>query len=375
MIRALLASILVVLHAVPAVGQTGMLETSARSFTFDNPPGVGLRSYSMFGSTLAITHPVASPFTVGTVVRVAHASMSARGVSQVEVGGVSSAEGFASLRAGQLGIRGAFAPSLGPTRLASDELVAASLAAAEVLPFPIRRWGSGSRLGLDATLHLESAGYDFEFLAAIRRYGWFTPLEDDPMRYRLGGETRLGLRVSRRFSAFRWMEVGAWISSSGADRNDGQAVFEPGLRALLHGTAVLPVGSSSLAVRGSMYFRDVGRVADPVLDLGGVPNDVLGGGIDTRRRTVIALELESRSDAGALPLILTVGARYGREAGDTALGWAGLGTEIEVRPPLPGRWYVVPAGRLYRGSVELVAPYGSSIAGWQAGATLRWERR
>ena len=74
-------------------------------------------------------------------------------------------------------------------------------------------------------------------------------------------------------------------------------------------------------------------------------------------------------------MILTASGQVGQGAGESTLAWGGLATEIEFRPPLPGRWFIVPSGRVFTGRIAPLRGYESSVAAWEVSGVLRWEGR
>jgi len=372
MVRSGWAVMLLLLGVLPLSAQEAALTTTAQSLTFETPTGAGLRSYSLLSSSLTASHPVRPWISAGTGIHFARASMNARGTSSVDVSGLSSAEIFATVQRGRLGLRATYTPAIGRTGLSSEALVVTSLAGAEVLPFSVRTWGRGNGYGLDATIRVLSG---VELFGSLRRHGWFTPLANDPMEYRLGSEARVGTRISTRPTALSLLEIGVLVSRNGSDEDDRQPVFSPGTRYRLHGAVIFPISRATFLLRGDVYRRELGRVFAPVAAIERVPGSVLGGGNNTDARTVTTVSLESRSSAGSVPFVLTVAGRVGEGVSEEWLVWGGIGAEIEIRPPMPGSWHLVPTGRIYRGETALTRNFESAMAGWEFSAALRWSGR
>ena len=364
--------LLLVLVAADASAQEAHMRLSGYSFSFADPSAVGIRSYSMMASELAVAAPVLPWLVAGTALRFASAEMSSQGMSFVRHSGLTDTDVFAEVTLGRLRVRGAYALPLGRSTTSSDANVVAGLAGYELLPFPVRSWGTGGGYAVEVVLPVTSAGWDVEFSASTRRHGSFEPFLD-AFDYRLGAETRGGIRIGKQPTALSSIEVGGFAVFSAPDESLDREVFEPGVRLAGYGLVAFPVGMTSVLMRGDLHQRSTGSELHG--DGTAAPLQILPGATATAARTLVAATVETRTLMRVMPLTTRLHVRAIGHSGP-ASGWfasVGVGTEFEVPGPFRGRYFVAPMATVEHGQVTVAEGNESQARGWILTLTGRWE--
>lgn len=357
----------------PLSAQEGTLAVSGQGFAFGDPAGVGPRSYRVLATTLGVAMPVRPWLVAGTTIQYATASLASWSEHGIGLSGATDADVFAEALVGRLRVRGVFVLGTGASTFDSGEMVVAGLAGYELLPMAVRGWGRGGGYALKARLPLRAAGVDIELLGARRSHGGFTPLESESFEYRLGSETRLGIRFGRTRTALSRVEIGGQVVMPSSDEADRRPVFTSGTRIVVFGLHAFPIGQTNVLLRADLYKRYRGVPNNPPME----PSIVrLTGTSDWNVRELAALAIETRTVAGPLPIMTSVRARGMRDGGGSGRGWllsAGLSTQYATNGPWPGRLFLVPGGRVHGGHVTVAEGYGSSITGWELSIEARWE--
>ena len=368
-----------------ADGQSGVFNTSAQRFTFADPSGVGIRSYAVDATTLVIAAPIGSRAALGAEVAYASAAMSPSGVASVGVSGLTDVELSVSARVGPARFRGAGILGTGHEPTTFDAGVVAGIAQYELLPLPTRTWGRGGGYDLSASLPMRISGIVLDVLSGTSSHGEVQPFVGELFGYSLGPEHRVGLVVTRLTSELSRFDVGAHAVFPQADEVVGASgtrteVFEPGRRLAAFASIVVPLRSTALLVRGDVQHRAEGRYS-------GEPDRVpasagfrayVPGGADSRSRLLLVGSVETRTILQGLPpLAMSASIRLVRDARDThsrgQLATLGVGSEIEVRGPWPGRLFVAPGAAVHTGDVTVADGYRSSVGAWELSLGGRWE--
>ncbi len=378
MIRAVLAAVAASLVCGSVAAQDAYVRNAEVQLTFGNPAGVGLRRYSLGATTLGLTVPISGWLVAGATIGHVRASMRSQTV-QLDHSGNTDAEIFLGARAGPLSIRGGALLDTGSSTASSGENVVTGLAGYDLLPFPVRSWGRGGGYALEVRLPIHISGVDLEAVAALRGYGAYSPYSDDAFDYRLGSERSVGLSLGRQLSALSRVDVGALVVSPGSDRAAPQGgsmtsdaeVFEPGTRFDMYSVVHFSTGRTSALLRGDIYLRSAGSETSTTSPLA----HILGGTVPSTRRTMLVAQLDTRTPAHPLPILVNAGLRWApSDDGPVAsrLLSAGIGTEIEVRGPFPGRAFIEPIIKLHHGNVLVANGYESAVGGWELVVEARW---
>ena len=387
--RSWLIAGMAVVACSPLAAQEAVIRSSAQGFTFGNPSGAGLQSYTLTATALGVSYPLTPWVVAGSTVQFATATMSSRGTAEVGLSGLTDADVFAAIRTGPLRLRALLALGIGEEPRTYDAHVVAGLAAYEFLPFPVRSWTRGGGYGLEARLVAASQGSNIELLGAIRNHNVFSPFEEAGAEYRLGSEKRVGLLVGHSPTATSRVEAKGEVVLPGHDELGDRPIFESGLRLAFQGVAAFPIERTSILLRGDFYRRNPGDVLErpspaeegEEAEQPQEPDEAplsLAGASDPRGRHLAGISLDTRTRFGRLPLITKTRARLIRQSDGEARSWllsAGLGTEVEVRGPWPGRTWIAPTGTVHRGRVVVAEGYESTAAAWELTIDVRWEAR
>ena len=364
--------------AVPASGQEAFVRATTQRFTFGNPAGVGMRSYAMTATNVGVTVPVLPWLAAGTALGYAQASMGSRGIS-TDVSGMTDVDVFAVSRAGPLRVRGDLALGTGRSTMSMQSNLVAGVAAYDLLPFPVRSWGRGGGYALEAVLPIGLLGFDIELLAGTRSHGTIKPFSDEASSYRLGAERRVALRLGRALRALSRWDVGVEVVLPTTDHvgpASGTEIeaFEPGRRVDLYSAVDFDVGWTSVLARADLYGR---RGVTQSVQASDALRDLLGGSATPLgKRRLVAVSVETRTPLGAGMPILTrsrVTSMQGTGADVSWLVTMGLGTDLELRGPWPGRSFVTPTLTMHRGNVGVADGYDSAVGAWELSIGARWE--
>lgn len=380
-IQAVLAVALIVVPSTlpgsSVLGQEAVLRTSGHGFSFGDPSEVGVRSYRMVSTSLGARFPLRSWLVGGTVVQWARASVSPLGVTHEELSGLTDVTVYTDVAAGPVELRGLVALDVGQTSLTAGEVVVAGLASYEFLPLPLRSWGRGGGLGIDARLPVSAVGLDLEFTGGFRTHGGFSPMEGTNYEYDLGPESRVGFRAGQSMSAFSRIEMGAQFVWPQADQVDGEDVFMAGPRIMAFALGTFPVHRTSVLVRGDLQLRADGEIAAGEISIPRSSGSSLTGGeAASPGRALVVGSVETRTDFGRFSVITETGGRFVRFVENRGTGWlasAGAGSDLEVRGPWPGRLFVTPRGVLHGGRVSVGEGFESSVTSWEVSVGARWE--
>lgn len=352
----------------PVAAQDARLAVVHQEYTFADPAGVGLSGYAMTAEELTVVVPVQDWLSAGTAIRMGRATLTSEGGGQVVHSGLVDPTVFARMRLGIVRIVGALSLPAGASTGTSDENVVAALAGYELLPLPMRRWGSGGGYAAEIAVPLRSAGIEVEFSGSVRSHGEFEPF-GSVFEYQLGRELRAGLRVGRQLNVWSRVEVGGWAAVTDPDISRRQEVFDPGRRVLLYGLGAFAVRRTSVLLRADVYQRGAGAVPPPGT------STPLPGVTSTPARGFGAVTVETSTLLGSIPLTTHLQARAVETTGEesAALAVLGIGTEIPISLPVPGRTFLSPRLSVMSGDANVADGYESGVTGWGVSAVVRWE--
>lgn len=368
-----LAGWLLLTAPVPAFAQDVFVGAWAQRYSFDAPENVGLSSYALSAVEIGVALPLTRWLRAGTALRTAGAELGTPGGNGWRHNGLTDAEIFAEALLGPVRVTAISVLPTGSAPASPPAHVVAGLAAYELLPLPVRSWGTGGGWGLDAGVPFRYGGITLELSASLRSHGELEPFLDEGLAYRIGPEQRLGVRMGRQLSQLSSVEAGGYLTRSRLDTAADEHVFQAGTRVGAYALGVFPAGSTSTLLRLDVLHRAQGTT--PVAESSLSASAPLTGAVGWHARTLVVGRVETRAPSRPLPLNAGVDLRWivdGEESG----GWLATveaGTEVELRIPLPGRYFVMPSVQLRHGKVTVAEGYESGVAGWGGSMTARWE--
>lgn len=207
----------------------------------------------------------------------------------------------------------------GKTKLSDDQLLAAGVAASDLITFPVPSFGSGANVTTGLAVAVPLGGWAVGVGGSYRLTSGYTPLASIDASYKPGGELRLRVGADRVVGQGR-VSLGLTFSSFAEDGFGGSRLFQPGTRYVGQASWSFPVGNVGFA----LYVWDLYRSAGKLM-IGGSPTDkqnvITGGVVATVRlgRNVLRPQLEYRrqniqtagtSDWLRAGSILSLSARY-----------------------------------------------------------------
>jgi hypothetical protein len=247
----------------------------------------------------------------------------------------------------------------GKTKLSDDQLLAAGVAASDLITFPVPSFGSGANVTTGLAVAVPMGGWAIGVGGSYRLTSGYTPLASIDSSYKPGGELRVRVGADRIVGQGR-VSLGVTFSSFAEDEFGGSRLFQPGKRYIGQASWSFPVGNVGFAV----YVWDLYRSAGTLV-IGSSPTDkqnvITGGVVATFRvgRNVLRPQLEYR--------------RQNVKGAGTS-GWARAGSILSLSAryqwALSERFALLPALRFDTGSV---ASFGTDVGftGWGLSVGLR----
>jgi len=247
----------------------------------------------------------------------------------------------------------------GKTKLTDDELLAAGVAASELIPFPVASFGSGANVTTGLAVAVPVAGWAVGAGASYRLTAGYTPLAAIDSSYKPGGEVRVRVGADRLVGQGR-VSLGFTYSSFAEDEFGGSRLFQSGDRYVTQGSWSFPVGNLGLALYAWDLYRGAGTLV-----IGGsttAKQNVLTGGLlgsIQMGRNVLRPQIEYRFQ--------TV-----KPQGATKFSTAGhlLSVSARYQLALSDRFALLPAARFDTGNI---ASTGATVGftGWGLSVGLR----
>jgi hypothetical protein len=247
----------------------------------------------------------------------------------------------------------------GKTKLTDDELVAAGVAASELIPFPVSSFGSGANVTSGLAVAVPLAGWAVGAGGSYRITAGYTPLASIDSSYKPGGELRLRVGADRLVGQGR-VSLGFTFSSFADDEFGGSRLFQSGKRYITQGSWSFPVGNLGLVLYVWDLYRDAGKLV-----IGGGATEkqnVLTGGVVASiqmGRNVLRPQLEYRMQS----------ARAGSASSWSAAGHL-LSFSARYQLSLSERFALLPAARFDAGNITSTGTT-VSFTGWGLSVGLR----
>lgn len=247
----------------------------------------------------------------------------------------------------------------GKTKLTDGELLAAGVAASELIPFPVTSFGSGANVTTGLAVAVPLGGWAVGVGGSYRVTAGYTPLASIDSSYKPGGELRVRVGADRLVGQGR-LSLGFTYSSFSEDEFGGSRLFQPGNRFITQGSWSFPVGNLGLALYAWDLYRDAGT-----LEIGGgatPKQNVLTGGVVASiqmGRNVLRPQLEYRVHT----------ARAGSGSSWSAAGHL-LSLSARYQVTLSERFSLLPSARFDTGNI---ASTGTTVGftGWGVSVGLR----
>jgi hypothetical protein len=343
-----------------------------QGYTFDAPETAGYGSFRLVTVPWAVGVPVGERFVAA--VSGAWANGRARGPSggEANLSGLTDTDLSLSYALGDWLVLGADVTlATGKSTLSLEESTVAGIIAADLLPFSINTWGSGSGAGGTLAMATQVGAWGVGFAASYRHTSEFEPLFGEPVIYNPGDQLRGRLAVDRDVGGSSTLSLVLGYQSFMDDRLQGANLFKAGSR--IEGVASLafPLAlRSSARVYAGVNHRSRGTL---LLD-----ESVLSAAGNSPSQQLFLSGAEARIPLGRRAALLPVGElRVFRAADGASQGWVGSGgASLDLR--LAGnstsrRLIVSTVGRLRLGRVIVEEGREAGLRGWETGLVLRVE--
>jgi hypothetical protein len=357
---------------VPVGGVRFLSGFEARSVSFDS--GLGLKSATEYAVPLGVMWTASPRLAFDFGVRYASVARTPdrAGQAKATITGLTDAQ-----------LRGVFqvVPDVvvltvstnlptGKTKLTADELLAAGVAASELIPFPVANFGSGANVTAGLAVAVPVAGWAVGVGGSYRLTSGYTPFARAASMltaadsvtiksYKPGGELRVRVGADRVVGQGR-ISLGFTLSSFAEDEFGGSRLFQPGKRYITQGSWSFPVGNLGLALYAWDLYRNAGTVAASSLST--EKQNVLTGGVLASiqiGRNVLRPQIEYRLQSI-------------QSAGTSKLSTAGhlLSFSARYQLSLGERYALLPAVRFDTGN-QIYGGATFSFTGWGLSMGLR----
>lgn len=265
----------------PLAAQTFLVGHQIDSYTFQNPDVAGLSSIDV------ATTPVAAGVALGRwgllATRTAYARGSAKGGdgTSVLLEGMTDTEVSLTLRPfGQdFSVTAVANAPTGTYELTLEEALIGGVVATELLPFPIKTWGSGGAIGADMQFLSQIGSWGVALLGSYRAAEAYDPLQDFAVGYRPGDQISARVALDRNVGDAGNLGVVAGFTNYSGDQSGGLEIFQAGARFDAQISYGFPVGRShSGLLYGVGYTRNSGAPVgtDPAAQVQPQPAQQLG---------------------------------------------------------------------------------------------------
>lgn len=244
----------------------------------------------------------------------------------------------------------------GVSELTDDEVDAAGMFAADVLPFRITNWGAGGGFGLSTAFARPIGEYAVGLAVGYVVAREFEPIADGGPMYRPGDQLHVRGAIDRTFGTSGKASLAVTYQRFGDDESDGQNLFRTGDRIQGVGSYAFALGP---AASGLVYAGYLHRARGEFV----ITNDF------EPSRGLFFAGAGARLPAGTA--VLQPGIDVRAQGGDGTTGYTlGLGGSAEV--PLGPAVRLVPTLRGRFGNVELPTGLSSGFTGAEVGLAVRF---
>jgi hypothetical protein len=358
-------------NSTPAAGQLSIGATpTLTSYRFDDSSIAGLKEIQMVASPFAAAVSLGSFGSVTAAGSYAMASAIGLDGTSTSLAGITDTQVLLSLSPwlDWLALSLAGTIPTGVTALSAQDAFVAASVAAELLPFPVRAWGSGASFGGDVTVVRQVGAWGVGLSAGYRLSGSFEAIPDQPFAYRPGDQVQLRLALDGDVGASGTVSMLLGMQRFSEDQFDGQNLFRPGLRLQGLVSYAFAVGRRGSALLfGGLNHRSNGAA---------LLSDVLSGLSDTPSQQLFSAGTNVRwpLSRGVALILKSEGSAF-RAADGVSQGWVATGGgSLDVR--LAGnasrnQVFLTPSGSFRLGSVEVQQGSTSSFAGFELALGLR----
>jgi hypothetical protein len=358
----------------PLNGQSLLLGHQIDAYTFRDPAVAGLSTISV------ATTPVTLGLGLGGWAALSARAAYARGVAEGGDGSTVVLEGMTDTEVvlalmpfgADFSLSAIANVPSGRYGLTLDEALIGGVVATELLPFPVKSWGSGASIGGEMQFLRQIGPWGVALVGSYRAAQAYDPLQDFIVGYRPGDQLSARFALDRDVGDAGTLGVVFGYTDYSGDQSGGLEIFQAGARLEAQMSYGFPLGRAhSGLLYGLAYLRQSGTPigSDPNAQVQPQPAQQLGmlGGslrFSLGRRAAFTPGAEVR-------LFL---------AGDEqSQGWMYAGTgSLEVRlagRPTGTQLLLVTEGGYRQGNVIVTEGLATGVQGWGVNVMLVVEAR
>ena len=342
-----------------------------QSYSFDDPVTAGLESFRLTTVPYGVSLPIGR-FDVAVLGAWSAGSAKAETGEEAKLSGFTDTDVALTYTVGDWLVVGADATiSTGRTTLTTEESLVAGVVAADLLPFTVNTWGSGSGFGANVAMATEAGGWGLGVAGGYRVSGEFEPVPDETLGYNPGDQIQVRAALDRDIAGSSTLSVVVAFQHYSDDQISGTNLFKSGSRIQGLVSLAFPVGLRSGAlVYGGVNHRSQGTL---LLD-----ESLLAGAGESPSQQLFTGGANLRVPLGRSAALLPVSElRIFRAEDGASQGWvSSVGTSLDLRisgNSASRRLVLSPSGYFRFGNVIVEEGAEVGVTGWEASLVLRLE--
>jgi len=348
-----------------------------QEYALSGSDGLRVKSMRLVTAPVEVRIPASSVISVTVNAVYADASVALRNGETGSVSGPLDTRLAVNVSRAGLLLTGAAILPTGQVVSSMEEAVVVGLLSADLMPFATTQWGTGGGFSGDVAYGFVRADFAIRLSAGASLRSGSAPLGAVGYTFEPGAEVRGRIGIDAPAGEAGVMSLLFGYQRFTADAYGGHNIFTTGSRLDALVSYAFPLGTteSGLAYAGLHRLGPATSELTPdVLNaLGGV---VVGTGARAAR-TMLVGGTELRVKRGGTAYVPRADLRVVRSEDGVGQGWlASLGGRAELDGLvglLGGQVRVEPSVAVRMGRLVAAQGAGSSILGWELGATLRWK--
>ena len=245
----------------PLSGQAVLVGHQIDTYSFRDPDVAGLSTISV------ATTPVTLGLGLGRWASISARTAYARGIAEGGDGSTVTLEGLTDTEVifslmpfgGDFSLSAVANVPTGRYELSLDEALIGGVVATELLPFPVKSWGSGAALGAEMQILRQLGSWGVAVVGSYRAAQAYDPLDEFIVGYRPGDQLSARFALDRDVGDAGSLGAVVGYTEYSGDQSGGLEIFQAGARLDAQLSYAFPMGRShSGLLYGLAYLREPG---------------------------------------------------------------------------------------------------------------------